>query len=436
MIKPTRILITVVSAVWLLAFVEIINGAETNLGLTAFCIITILAVVDILLTAKPENVFAVSRSLNQTMPVGVANSVEVVVVNNSPGRKMFTLFDHFPTVHSAEGLPREFVLCYKETGRVRYEFTPAKRGNYTFKTVEIQLKSPFRFWNKRGFCGEENQVKIYPDYSETIKYGTLSAEHRLSQMGIHKKRQRGEGTDFHQLREFRQGDRLSSIDWKATSRMNKIISRDFQQERDQQVIILLDCSKNMRSKDGELSHFDHSLNALLLLSYVAVKQGDAVGLMTFGGVSRWEQPSKSPSTVSRLLETLYDLDATGHSTDYMTTAEKCRRLIKKRAMIIVISNVREEESDELVEAVKLLKQQHLVLFAGLRENVLEDQLQTSIETVEDAITYKSTVEYLNERKRVFNVLNNQNIMTLDVVPNKLPFYLVNKYLDVKGRGVL
>jgi molybdopterin converting factor small subunit len=77
-----------------------------------------------------------------------------------------------------------------------------------------------------------------------------------------------------------------------------------------------------------------------------------------------------------------------------------------------------------------------VLFAGLRENVLEDQLETSVETVEDAITYKSTVEYLNERKRVFNVLNNQNIMTLDVVPNKLPFYLVNKYLDVKGRGVL
>jgi len=436
MIKPTRILIAAFSAVWLLAFVEIVNGAESNLGLTALAVIAVFSVFDVLMTAKPSQTFSVTRTLNQTMPVGVTNNVDITVINNSLNRKHFTVFDHFPTIHSAEGLPREFILSHKEMGKVTYQFTPSKRGDYLFKPVEIQLKSPFRLWNKRGFCGEESKIKVYPDYSETIKYGILSAEHRLSQMGIHKKRQRGEGTDFHQLREFRQGDRLSSIDWKATSRMNKIISRDFQQERDQQIIILLDCSKNMRSKDGDLSHFDHSLNALLLLSYVAVKQGDSVGLMTFGGVSRWQKPSKSPSTVSRLLETLYDLDATGHSADYLSTAENCRKLLKKRAMVIVISNVREEESGELVEAMKLLKQQHLVLFAGLRENVLEDQLQTSIETVEDAVTYKSTVEYLNERKRVFNVLNNQNIMNLDVVPNKLPFYLVNKYLDVKGRGAL
>src|SRR5690606_39196186 len=204
------------------------------------------------------------------------------------------------------------------------------------------LTSQLGLWQRRMFCGESTTLKVYPNYAAVSQYAMLAMEQQSGQLGIRKQQRRGEGMDFHQLREFRQGDSLRQIDWNATARQRKLISKEYQDEKDQQILFLVDCGRRMRSHDGELSHLDHALNALLLMSYAALKQGDAVGMMSFGGEERWLKPVKGVANISRLLNLSYDLQASTRASDYSTAVRHLLTHHNKRALIVVLTDIQDE----------------------------------------------------------------------------------------------
>src|SRR5690606_41328078 len=178
---------------------------------------------------------------------------------------------------------------------------------------------------------------------------------------------RGLGLEFHQLREFRDGDTLRQIDWKATARKRTPIAREYQDERDQQIVVLLDCGRRMRSQDDELAHFDHALNACLLRSYVALRQGDAVGLATFAGEQdRYVAPLKGQAHISNLLNAVYTLDSTHRPADYAAAVNALLARQRRRALVVLVTNLRDEDDEELLGAVKRLGKQQRVLIASLR----------------------------------------------------------------------
>ena len=152
-----------------------------------------------------------------------------------------------------------------------------------------------RAWQISRRSGTASPVRVYPNFRALAKYTLLATDNRLSQIGVLQVRRRGEGMEFHQLREYRQGDAQRAIDWKATSRTQRLIAREYEEEKDQRVLLVIDCGRRMASKDDELSHFDHALNAALLLAHVALRQGDAVGMMTMGG----DQPLQRAAQVGR-----------------------------------------------------------------------------------------------------------------------------------------
>ncbi|MCK5813231.1 MAG: DUF58 domain-containing protein, partial [Cocleimonas sp.] len=247
---------------------------------------------------------------------------------------------------------------------------------------------------------------------------------------------RGEGQDFHQLREYRQGDALRQIDWKATARSLKLISREYQDERDQEIIFMLDCGHRMLAKDDELSHFDHTLNAILLLSYVALRQGDAVGLGTFSGESRWIPPRKGYHTIQQILNTVYDLQPSSESPDFSKAATDLMIRHKKRALIVVLTNIRDEDSDDLLPAINLLRKRHLVLVSSLREKAIDNVLQQPIKKLPDAILNAATHQYLQHRKKAFEKLLHNGTSALETTPDHLSVELINAYLNIKSSGVL
>jgi len=286
---------------------------------------------------------------------------------------------------------------------------------------------------------------VYPNFAAISQYALLATENRLSQLGIRKIRRRGEGMDFNQLREYREGDSLRQIDWKATSRLRKLISREYQDEKDQEILFLLDCGRRMLSHDGELSHFDHTLNAMLLVSYVALHQGDAVGFSTFGigdednghGQSRrWVPARKGMATIQSLLNNVYDLHAHAITPDYTQAVTQLLLRQKKRALIIVLTNLRDEDSHDLLNALQLLKRKHLVVLASLKEQALEQVMEKSIDDFSDALLFASTCEYQTQRKKMFENLHARGVNYLDVTPDKLAVNLVNRYLDIKSSGQL
>jgi len=245
--------------------------------------------------------------------------------------------------------------------------------------VDVRVRSRWGLCELRERLGPTESRRVYPDFGQVARYAWLAGDRRLQEIGIKTYQQRGSGTDFKQLSEYRVGDSVRHIDWKASQRMGKPIVREFQDERDQCVMLMVDCGRRMRADDRQgrigTTHFDQVLNAIMLLSYVALKQGDAVGAMTFGtpaGQERSVTPRKGAQSLNGLMAELFDVQPTPTHSDYLAAAQDLLRRQHKRALVIVITNFRDEDSAELRQALRLLRSRHLVLLASLRERIFAE----------------------------------------------------------------
>jgi uncharacterized protein (DUF58 family) len=198
-----------------------------------------------------------------------------------------------------------------------------------------------------------------------------------------------------------------------------------------------DCGQHMRSQDGELSHFDHALNACLLLSYIALRQGDAVGLMTFASHQpRYLPPVKGLGQLKSLLNASYDLESCNRSADYQAAAFELLKKEKRQTLVIILTNLRNEDNEDLTLAINHLRKQHLVLVTSLRENILEKLLARPVNTLQEALDYCAVSDYLHTRMTTHAKLKLQGIPVVDTQPEKLGASLTSKYLNWKKSGAL
>ncbi len=377
------------------------------------------------------------RQIPGSLALGRWTDVRLELSHDYAGELIVQVFDHLPDGFEAEHLPQIITLRPGEQAQLTYRLRPLQRGHFKLAQCELELPSPMGLWRARRRLALTDSTRVYPDFTR-INGGQLHAvENWLSQIGVRQRQRRGLGMEFNQLREFREGDSLRQIDWKATARHRAPIAREYQEETDQQIIFMLDCGRRMRSQDGALSHFDHALNALLLLGHVALRQGDAVGLSTFStGQDRYLAPVKGPSQLNTLLNSVYDLNTTRKSADYSAAARQLLARQKRRALVVLMTNVRDEDDEELLSAVKLLGQKHRILVVSLREEVLDTLRQSPVQTYEEALLYCGTIDFLNARTALHQRLGAHGIPVLDSRPADLGPELISRYLSWKKSGAL
>jgi uncharacterized protein (DUF58 family) len=215
------------------------------------------------------------------------------------------------------------------------------------------------------------------------------------------------------------------------------IAREYEDERDQRLLFLLDCSRRMRHVDSRgRGLLDEALNALLLLSRVAVRQGDAIGLMTYGGVRRRFAPQKEAGTPARLAEAVFDLEAGLDAADPISATADVLQCQPRRAMIVIVTNSRDEDDEDLERAVDMLCRRHLVVVADLRESILDDVADTPVTDVLSAQRFLGVEAYLAERRRRQERLQHLGVRVLDLLPSQLPVALVDQYTEIKRAGLL
>lgn len=377
----------------------------------------------------------ITRRLDPYLALGVRQSVYIKVINQSDRQQNLWVTDSPPSQLQIEGLPAKASIKPGEFAEIRYRIIPLRRGLAEFDQVCCRVLSSWKLWEKKFYFCEAEQAKIYPNYKPLFQSSFVNSENLYSDWGIRLRQRRGEGTDFHQLRDFRIGDSLRQIDWRATARFNRPISREYQEERDQQVVFLLDCGRRMRAKDGDISHFDHALNALLLSSFIALRQGDSVGLLSFAGQSRWVSPIKGRSQISHLLDQIYDLDSTLETTDYLEVAQQVISRQPKRSLIILISSIEPTDRDDLTQAARLLSQHHLVLIASMRQQVLTDAQHIEIESLEDALKYCGASQQMQKQSALHSELRSNNIIVTDTQPSHMHTALINEYMALKRSGI-
>ncbi|MFL6611583.1 MAG: DUF58 domain-containing protein [Pseudomonas sp.] len=440
--KPSRLLL-----IWLaiLLAVGIVLGALRALGvavpstllsihwglLLALLALAILDAVRVRRLPSPR----ILRQLPGSLALGRWSDVRLDISHDLAQPLEIQLFDHVPDGLDFEHLPLSAELQPGQLAQLGYRVRPLKRGHFSFEQCEINLPSPMGLWTEKRLLAAVDNTRVYPDFARLYDGQLLAVDNWLSQLGIRQRQRRGQGQEFHQLREFREGDSLRQIDWKATARHRAPIAREYEDERDQQIIFMLDCGRRMRSQDDELSHFDHALNACLLLSYTALRQGDAVGLSTFASEQpRFLAPVKGTGQLNVLLNTVYDLDSSQQPADYQAAVTQLLARQKRRALVVLVTNLRDEDDDDLLVAIKRLGRQHKVLVASLREEALDRLRQGSVQDLPEALAYCGTVEYLNARAELYRRLDSHGVPTLDSRPSELGAALVTQYLAWKKAG--
>ncbi|MBZ0087798.1 MAG: DUF58 domain-containing protein [Thermomonas sp.] len=397
-------------------------------------LLALLALVDAL-RLRRQALPSVRRDLPEALAVGIERAVELVLEAGAR-RQRVDVFDLHPVGWEATGLPRRLDLAPGSDSRFAYRLRPVERGNADFIGVHLRLHAPWRLWWRRATVAPEQRVRVFPNFAPLAKLALLGDEQASRAVGAHVRRRRGEGTDFHQMRDYRIGDSLRQIDWKATARMRRLISREYQDERNQQLVLLVDTGQRMLARDGNLSHFDQTLDAALVVSWLALRQGDAVGLLAHGGPRRWVPPQRGAGAIDILLRETYDLQPQPLATDYLAAATELTLRQRRRSLVMLVTNLRDEDSEDLLAAVRLLRQRHHVVIASLREQVLDQALDDDAHDLRGALRATSAARYLQQRAVAHDALRAHHVAVLDVTCAELPGALVERYLAIKREGLL
>jgi uncharacterized protein (DUF58 family) len=382
------------------------------------------------------------RRLPAALALGVARELPLTVINPGSSTWRLRLHDHPDGRLHHRGLPLELSVPPKAQLQARYVLVPAQRGTMLFEPAELRLATPWRLFELRRRAGTSERLRVYPNFAEVARYAWLAGDRRLSEIGIKTYTQRGEGTDFKELAEYRPGDDVRHIDWKATLRFKRPIVREFQDERDQCVMFLLDCGRRMRAAEDETdsgSHFDHALNALMLLAYVALASGDAVGAMTYGSApehARHLAPRKGRATLAALTAALHDVQPQAEHADLQAAATRLMQQQQRRALVVVLTNFRDEDAEETAPALALLRTRHLVLLASLREQALGQAINQPLAGATAARRIAAAHGLDQARRDAFARLSARNALMVDSEPQALPAALVNRYHAVKRSGLL
>lgn len=434
MTPTTRLIYALLGLSLLGLFASLRGGLAGIWTLTSLgaCLILIADAVLVYLLQNP----GLSRRIPGRFALGADGEVELVLTNPNRVPIRLSLFDGIPGKSRSSELPWRGRVPGRREFFVRYTIRMLRRGMLHFSPAHVRLLSPLGFWERHLKLGEDREARVYPNFEPVLRLMLLALQNRENQMGIIKKNIVGVSREFHQLRDYQEGDNLSQIDWKATSKRLAVVSREYQEQRDQTIILMLDCGRRMRSMDGDLPQFDHCLNSMLLLSYIALRQGDQIGVLGFGASTSWFPPVRGQHSMNTILNHLYDFETQTVPSDYAEAVDICLQRQKRRALVVVLTNLRSEDSRELEPALRSLRERHLVMLASLREREVDRRREGEIRTLDRALSSSSAHMYAEAREQILGRLRSHGILTLDETAQDLPVALSNRYFDIKQKGMI
>ena len=408
-----------------------------QLGILLTVLIAAMGLVDLLITPKLKKIDVV-RDVRDVLSVGAKNPVTLGFRNRHHTPVTLTVHDEPPWPSTWYDLPATLTLPPRQRVNLTYLVQPHRRGKNEFGKVHLRMVSRFGFWYLIQERDLRREVKIYPDIQAVRKVELLARQNRLAEAGVRLSRIRGRGSEFDRLREYRREDEYRNIDWKATARHQDLISREYVVERNQNVLLLLDCGRSMCNEADGVSHFDRSLNAAILLTYVALRQGDTVGVMACSNrLERWVRPVRGQSSLETLIGQIYDLTPTYEATDYALMVEELRRRYRKRSLVILLTHALDElHLQAITEHARQLRTPHLVLSAFLQNVPLLERLNTIPTTDLEAFQVASAAEVVAMQEMQLASLRKTGMLVIDTAPEGLSGQVISRYLDIKARHLL
>ena len=394
---------------------------------------------------------AVRREMNSKFSLGVENLVTLHIVNRSRHPLRLRLKDDFPDEFLYETVLHDCRVSPMHDAQITYRLTPLRRGVYQFADIHLQCWGVLGLIVRRRRFSAAAEIKVYPNLQAVRQYELLVKRGMLHQIGLKTSRQFGEGTEMERLREYSPDDDFRRIDWNATARQGKPIVREFETERSQDVVIMLDTGRLMASPilmETSILHatgsstqkamhkLDYAINTTLMTAYVSMLKGDKVGLIAFADtVHQYLAPKPGKKQFLTMLDTIYALPVHPVEPDFEEAFKYLASKQRKRALIILFTDILDSDSAEGIAAyVSQLSRHHLVVCVTLTDSgivALADQKFTDSKSV-----YQKAIaeRLLQEKHAMLEILRRQGVITIDVPAHQLTMAVVNKYLELKAKS--
>lgn len=400
-------------------------------------LVAVVVAVDYVISPKP-NELEIERINDSKLSLGAENTITVLISSRANRPITFQLRDEYPYQFGSDAVILRGVVEPFAVHEARYHVRPTQRGDYNFGDINLRYRSLLGMFTRQARYPAAAQVKVYPNVLDVRKYDLMARKGLLFEMGLRAARVYGSGTEFERLREYNTDDEFRRINWRATARRGKPIAAEYETERSQYVVSVIDSGRLMRPPIGDLAKLDYVINASLLLSYVAGLKGDYTGLLTFADdVRTYLTPKRGKSQFYRMLEALYNIQFEPVEADYARALSYLSVKHKRRSLVILFTDVVTlDAAKPLIAHMARLAQRHLPLCVVISDpNITNLAQQAPVDS--EAVYQRAVAEMLlDERQIVLDTLQRSGVLTLDVPADKLSIALINKYLELKNRGAI
>jgi uncharacterized protein (DUF58 family) len=378
------------------------------------------------------------RRFDAVLSVRAANKVVVTVENEGDETVRALLRDEAPPTYAATR--REFPVRLDPGRQVElvYHLTPPERGDDTFRGTYLRVACPLGLVAKDVRLPTEEPVRVYPNVLALREFDLLKQRGRLKEMGIRRTRARGLGMEFESLREYNEGDDYRKIDWKASARRGKLVVRQYEQERNQSVLLCIDIGRHMLAEVNGVRKLDHVLDALLMLTNAASLAGDFVGLLVYADtVRRYIPPRKGRNQVGIIIEAIHDLVAEPVESDPGGAFAYLASRWNRRSLLINFTDYEDaDRARDLVISFGPMRHRHLTLLVRVLDPRFDEVLAAPLASVKDMYMQAAANLLLEDRRSAKTVVSSSGIHTLDSEPQTLAANLVSYYFMVKERSLL
>ncbi|MGB0839381.1 MAG: DUF58 domain-containing protein [Chitinophagales bacterium] len=432
-----RFFTSLIGAVFLFLFAYQLSILLPIAQITFLVLLLLLGTDMLLLYRHPKALFA-RRDTPEKMSNGDDNELQIYLENNYPFDVYLEIIDELPLQFQLRHTVFDAVLTPQQTKIIAYKLRPTERGNYHFGAVNVYAKTVLGLVKRRYQFSQDKMVAVYPSFIQMRQYELLANSNKLQQYGIKKIRRIGHSMEFEQIKTYVTGDDYRVINWKATARRNELMINQFQEEKAQPVYALIDKGRVMEMPFEGLSLLDYAINTSLVILNIALKKGDKSGLLTFSEKIDQIVPAHNRnSQLKWIQDVLYNQQTSYKESSYEQLYITIRRKINQRSLLLLFTNFNSLSGlERQLPYLRQIAKFHQLVVIFFENTELEQITKKTAGTTE--VIYQQIVaeKFKFEKKRIVQELQKYGIQTLLTTPKTLSISTINKYLELKSRGLI
>jgi uncharacterized protein (DUF58 family) len=397
----------------------------------------LVLIYDIIQIFQKSKGIVASRSCAERFSNGDENPVLIHIENRYAFNISLEIIDEVPVQFQMRNLKWLKKLASGTTESFVYNLCPSKRGEYVFGTLNVYAKSHIGLISRRYRFDYAKNIAVYPSFLQMKKFELAAFSTDLSELGIKKVRKIGRTLEFEQIKHYVQGDDPRTINWKASARRNELMINQYVDEKSQQVYSIIDKGRLMRMPFNDLSLLDYAINAALVISNIAIKKEDKAGLITFSNkMSSVVSAGKRSGQIYKIQEALYKQRTHYKESNFELLSVFVNRKINHRSLLLLYTNFESYASfDRQLLYFKHLARKHLLVVIFFENTGLKDVINRDPEDIRSIYHQTIAEQFELDKRKIVKELAKFGIYAILTPPENLTVNTINKYLELKARGV-